>query len=54
MAEAVVYPTKRNCAELVIHQWLYYRKSGAPGTYYCERCNYSTNKTALKEVTDRA
>jgi len=49
-----VYPNARQCEAMVLHDWSYYRRKGEPGIYYCNRCNYSIDKKAMKEATDSA
>lgn len=48
---AVEFPNPRNCAELVMHVWLYYKGNES---YRCQRCDYKLSKNSLKEATDSA
>jgi len=49
----IVYPNARNCAEMMIHVWQYYRGlEGKPSVYRCERCAFVITKTDLKAATD--
>ena len=54
MVTTIEYPNPRQCSEMVMHDWSYYRIKGEPGIYLCNRCNYRIDKKALKAATDNA